>query len=283
MGRSAGGCWDGSNLLFSGDVQEVLKSRSGGSRSFSANGILGSWPGANASLVNSGGSLKLGPLSPGPGGIGDLRIGELDSLGSSESLSGVDGVLVRQLVVVSTLDLLLLSLLASLARQAADVGELSLLALRVDVAVLAAGDAVDAASLLSERSVLGDVAKGEAAIGVLVRVVLGGLDGLLAGLGRDALALLGLISGSGGLDTSGSGLGLGSAGNVGWVSSAASGRLDGGFSDDRGLSGCGSGCSSRLLNDEWSLGDKYFLFRESSARLFLLLEKSKQKQTVSLS
>jgi hypothetical protein len=102
-----------------------------------------------------------------------------------------------------------------------------------------------------------------------VRVVLGGLDRLLSGLGRDSLALLGLLSGSG-LDDSGSGLSLASAGNIGWVSSATSGDLKGWLGGN--WDGCRSWCgSSWLFDDEWSLGDKDFLFRERSVRLLFLL------------
>ncbi len=95
-------------------------------------------------------------------------------LASAEPLVGVDGVLLELLQVVVVLQL---SLLPDLAGQPAHVGELPPLAVRVDVAVLAPGDAVHAARLLPEGAVLGDVAEGEGAVLVLVAVALYGAHG----------------------------------------------------------------------------------------------------------
>jgi hypothetical protein len=159
---AAGGCGHGSLLFLSSDVQQVLKGGSG----HGASGNLGTGPGANSGLVLGGGGL-LGPLGPGPGRVGDLGVGELHCGGGPEPLAGVDGILNGELVVVAASDLLVAFLGPGLARKSADVRELALLALGVDVAVLAAGDAVHAASLLSEGSVLSNVAEGEAAVGVL--------------------------------------------------------------------------------------------------------------------
>ena len=126
----------------------------------------------------------------GPGGVGNLVLRKLHGLRGPEPVTGVDGVL-------DLLDIFVdLSLLADLAGQAAHVGELPPLAVGVDVAVLAPRDAVDAPRLLAEGAILGDVAEGEAAVLVLVRIALRRLDRLRTGGGRAARAPLSLIFGA---------------------------------------------------------------------------------------
>jgi hypothetical protein len=167
----------------------------------------------------------------------------------------------------------------SVAGQTTDVSELALATLGIDVSVLSSGDAVYSASFLSERTVLSDIAEGEAAVGVVVRIVVGSLDRLFAGLGRNALALLGLVF-SGGLETR-AWLSASSSWNIGRGSSAASGDFDGGFSGDwdgpRGSSdwsGCRSG--GRLLDDDWFLSNGLLFFRLKKEGLLFLLKWGKK-------
>ncbi len=128
-------------------------------------------------------------------GLGDLLVGQLHSLGGPEPLVGADGILSELLEVVLLLLADDLSVLVQLAWQSAHVGELPPHALWVDVAVLAAGDAVDAARLLPEAAVLSDVSEGEGSVLVLVAVPLDGAHGrlLLGPLGAAGTANLLLI------------------------------------------------------------------------------------------
>ena len=88
-------------------------------------------------------------------------------LRSPEPIRGCDGVLSDDVVAV----LESVSLFGTfVTRQAGHVGELPPLAIGVDVTVLAPGDAVDAAGLLTERSVLSDVAESERTVLVHVAV-----------------------------------------------------------------------------------------------------------------
>jgi hypothetical protein len=106
-----------------------------------------------------------------------------------------------------------------------------------------------------------------------VGVVLGGLDGFLPGLGRDALALFGLISGSG-FNNAGSGFGLATAGYAWRVSSASGREVDrfGNWGGGGGWGWGGAGSGAGLFDDEGGLGDGEVLLRERSLRLFFLLQ-----------
>ena len=117
---------------------------------------------------------------------------KLNSSGSSEPLSGINWVLLLDLIVISSYKLSLTSLWFSsgVAWKTTDIGELTLAAVRVNVSVLSSGDAVDSAGLLSEGSILSYLTEGEAAIGVVVGVVIGGLDGFFSGLAWDTLTFL---------------------------------------------------------------------------------------------
>lgn len=91
-------------------------------------------------------------LGSGPGRVWDLRVFQLNSGGSPESFGRIDGVLLLDLVVISSDQLLFasLGLGSGVAWQTADVGELTLATVGVDVSVLSSGDAIDSTGLLSE-------------------------------------------------------------------------------------------------------------------------------------
>ena len=97
---------------------------------------------------------------PWPGRVGDLIGTQLNNLGSPETLGRVNGIFSNSLdiVVVQGLPVLVLS---GVARKSTDIGELSPLAVGVNVSVLATSDAIHAPGLLSERSILSFVAESE--------------------------------------------------------------------------------------------------------------------------
>jgi len=143
------------SFIISGNVEEVIKSRAG---IWNTVGILGTRSGANAGLVLGlsrevlGSLLGLRSLGSGPGRVWDLRVLQLNSGGGPESFTGIDGVLLLDLVVVSSGQLLLTSLGfgSCVTWQTADVGELTLATVGIDVSVLSSGDAINSTSLLSE-------------------------------------------------------------------------------------------------------------------------------------
>ena len=150
--------WGWSSLgsfFLSGNVEEVIKSRAG---IWSTVGILGTRSGANAGLVLGlsrevlGSLLRLRSLGSGPSRVWDLGVLQLNSGGSPESFTRIDGVLLLDFVVVSSNQLLFASLGfgSGVAWQTTDVGELTLATIGVDVSVLSSGDAIDSTGLLSE-------------------------------------------------------------------------------------------------------------------------------------
>jgi hypothetical protein len=166
-----------------GYVEQVVQ---GGSTA----ALLG--PGCGTTVLDSGiadcpclRTLPLGLANARSGGIWNLVIVELNSLGGPEPLGWVNWVLRLSIIFIESTE----TILSDLAGKSADIGELPPLAVGVNVSVLSPRDAVNAPRLLPERSVLGYVAERKAAILVLVRVPLGRLDGLLPGPSRSSAAL----------------------------------------------------------------------------------------------
>ena len=102
-----------------------------------------------------------------------------------------------------------------------------------------------------------------------MRVVVGGLDGLLSGLAWNTLSLLSFFLFSRELNTwagFGTSVSVGTSGNVGWVTSASCGDLNWCLGGNNWSNRCGSGSWS----SDWLFNDK-FLFWLKKLRLFLLL------------
>ena len=204
-------------------------------------------------------------LGLGPGRVWDLRVLKLDSSSCSEPLSGINWVLLLDLIVVSSYKLSLTSFWFSsgVAWQTTDVGELTLATIGVNVSVLSSGDAVHSSGLLSERSILSNVTKGEAAVGVVVGVVVGGLDRFFPGLAWDTLSFLSFFF-SGGFKT---GSGFSATWHV-WGTSSASTDFGRGGSWSR--DGAGSWAGNWFK--DWLFNWCRFLFWEKLLRdLFYFL------------
>jgi hypothetical protein len=267
LSRTSSGGSNFGGLFISGNVEKVVEGRSG------SGSVLRTRSGANAVLVLSLSSLGLngkvlGPLGSWPGRVWDLRVLQLNSGGGPETIAGIDWILLGNLVVVSSVDgSSFTSFGSGVAGQTADVGELALATVGIDVTVLAASDAVNSASLFPEWTVFSDVAEGEAAVLVVVRVVVGRLDGLLSRFVGNALALLSLLFSGGGFDTW-AGVGVVAAGNVWRVSPSAGGQIGDIGSWGRGR--CGRARSGSWQLNDWLLG--WFLyFGEENLRFFFFL------------